>query len=146
MGYTILRPVAFFDNFTPDFMGKGFAAMWAGVDPKPLQLVSVHDIGVFAARAFISPEQYKGRSIGLAGDELTFAQAKKVFKGTLGYDMPTTFGFVGGLVKFAVKELRVMFDWFKNDGYGCDIKALREEEPELQDLAKWLKESSKFEK
>lgn len=104
MDWTILRPVAFMDNLTPDFMGKGFASMWGGVGAKPLQLVSVHDIGVFAARAFTDPAAYKGRAISLAGDELTLEQGKKVFKQVEGYDMPETWGFVGAGIKMMSKE------------------------------------------
>jgi uncharacterized protein YbjT (DUF2867 family) len=146
MQWTILRPVAFMDNMTPDFMGKAFVAMWAGVGDKPLQLISCHDIGVFAARAFADPEAYKGKAISLAGDELTLEQAKKVFKETLGYDMPETFWFVGSGIKFMVKEMGTMFAWFKDEGYGADIPALRKEEPRLQDFGTWLKESSQFKK
>jgi len=78
MKTTILRPVAFMDNLTPDFMGKGFASVWKGIGEKPLQLISVHDIGVFAARAFADPQAYNGRAISLAGDSLNFDQGKKV--------------------------------------------------------------------
>jgi len=146
MQWTILRPVAFMDNLTPDFMGKGFASMWYGVGDKPLQLISVHDIGVFGARAFMDLNAYKGRAISLAGDELNFAQGKKVFQETEGYPMPETFGFVGSGIKWAVAEVGTMFNWFKDVGYGADIAALRKEEPKLQDFATWLKDSSKFEK
>lgn len=40
MQWTILRPVAFMDNLTPDFMGKGFTSMWGGVGDKPLRKTS----------------------------------------------------------------------------------------------------------
>jgi len=146
MQWTILRPVAFMDNLTPDFMGKGFASMWAGVGDKPLQLISTRDIGLFAAKAFTNPTVYKNKAISLAGDELTFAQGKKVFKDTLGFDMPETFGFVGTGIKFMMTEMGKMFNWFKDEGYGVDIPALRKEEPKLQDLGMWLKESSGFKK
>jgi uncharacterized protein YbjT (DUF2867 family) len=33
--WTILRPVTFMDNLTPEFAGKGFAAMWNQVGSKP---------------------------------------------------------------------------------------------------------------
>lgn len=145
MAFTIIRPVCFMDNVTPDFGGKAFAGMWKGVGNKPLQLVSVHDIGVFAARAFADPA-YKGRAISLAGDELTLEQGKKVFKEAMGYNMPETFGFVATVIKFLMKELGIMFQWFETEGYGADIPALRKEEPRLQDFGKWLKESSKFSK
>ncbi|RDL36181.1 Uncharacterized protein BP5553_06793 [Venustampulla echinocandica] len=146
MQYTILRPVAFMDNLTPDFMGKGFASMWAGLGDKPLQLIATHDIGLFAARAFENPAAYKNKAVSLAGDELTLAQGKKVFKDTLGYDMPETFGFVGSGIKFMVKEMSTMFRWFKDEGYGADIPALKKEEPRLQNFSTWLTETSRFKK
>jgi uncharacterized protein YbjT (DUF2867 family) len=146
MQWTILRPVAFMDNLTPDFMGKGFASMWAGIGEKPLQLISCRDIGIFAARAFANPEAYKGRAVALAGDELNLTQAKKVFKDTEGYDMPETYGFVGSGIKMASKEMGTMFSWFKTDGYGADIAELRKEEPKLQTFSQWLRENSGFSK
>jgi uncharacterized protein YbjT (DUF2867 family) len=144
MQWTILRPVSFMDNLTPDFNGKAFATLWAGLGDKPLQLISVHDIGVFVARLFADLEAYKGRAISLAGDELTFAQGKKVFKESLGYEMPKTFGIVGSAIKFMLKDVGTMFAWFKDEGYGADIPALRKEEPRLQDFGTWLKETSPF--
>lgn len=144
MAWTILRPVAFMDNLTPDFNGKGFASMWAGVGDKPLQLISCHDIGVFGVRAFLNPTVYKGTAISLAGDDLNLAQARKVFRDTLGYRMPETFAFFGKAIKSMVKEMGIMFGWFKDVGYGADIPVLRKQEPRLQDFGAWLKESSGF--
>ena len=144
MQWTILRPVAFMDNLTPDFMGKGFASMWAGIGQKPLQLIATSDIGLFAAKAFNDPAKWQGRSISLAGDELNLADAKKVFKDTMGYNMPETFGFVGSGIKMASKEMGSMFSWFKTDGFGADVKKVMEEEPKMQDFATWLKQSSGF--
>ncbi|TVY58151.1 NmrA-like family domain-containing protein 1 [Lachnellula cervina] len=146
MQYTILRPVCFMDNLTPNFMGKGFTSMWAGLGDKPLQLISSRDIGLFAARAFMDPESYQGRAISLAGDELNISQARKVFKDALGDDLPETYGFVGSGIKKFVKEMGVMFSWFQSDGFGADIPALRKEEPQLQDFGQWLKETSGFRK
>lgn len=146
MQWTFLRPVCFMDNLTPDFMGRGFASMWLGQGDKPLQMVSVHDIGVYGARAFMDLDAYKGRAISLAGDELNLAQGKKVFKEIEGYAMPETYSFVGSGIQWAMKEMGIMFNWFKTDGFGADIATLRKEEPKLQDFATWLKESSKFER
>ena len=144
--WTILRPVAFMDNFSPGFMGKMFPTLWSSSlgNDRPLQLISVHDIGVFAARAFEKPEDYKGRAISLAGDELTLVQAKTAFKEAVGYDMPTNFTFMGSAILFMVKEVGTMFKWFRDVGYGADIKALRKDVPKLQDFGTWLKESSGF--
>jgi len=66
--WTILRPVAFFDNWVPGMIGKMFSAMIAA-SMKPttkLQLVSTRDIGMFAAAALTDPERWAGRAVGLA--------------------------------------------------------------------------------
>ncbi|KAG0646996.1 hypothetical protein D0Z07_6086 [Hyphodiscus hymeniophilus] len=146
--WTILRPVAFMDNLVPGFQGKFFPVMWGSKlrDDQTLQLISVHDIGVFASKAFQNPQEYKGRAISLAGDDLTLAQAKKVFKEAIGYNMPSTFQFMGSLLMYMVKDLGVMFQWFADVGYGADVKSLRTEEPKLQDFGTWLKETSDFRK
>lgn len=142
--WTILRPVAFMDNLTPDFMGKGFASLWAQVGEKPLQLVSTKDIGKFGAEALLQPQVYKDQAVGLAGDELNFEQASKIFKEEMGYDLPRTFGFIACAIKFAMSDMGTMFEWFKTDGYGVDIQKLRLRNPEIQDFRAWLKEKSGF--
>ncbi|KUJ14583.1 putative NmrA-like family domain-containing protein 1 [Mollisia scopiformis] len=146
MPYTILRPVAFMDNLSPGFYGKTFIGMVGSLGAKPLQLISCRDIGLFTARAFQDPASYKGRSISLAGDEMTADQIRTVFKETIGSDIPETFSFIAPTVQYMVKEVGTMFKWFKEEGYGVDIAALRKEEPRLQTFGQWLKESSKFSK
>jgi hypothetical protein len=146
MAWTILRPVTFMDNLTPDFEGKGFAAMWRQVGAKPVQIVAANDIGHFAANAFLQPEKYSGKAIGIAGDELNFEQALKVFKDTMGVEMPTTFCVVGSIVKKAMPDIGSMFKWFEKDGFNVDLKAAREEYPGVQDFGTWLKKSSGFRK
>ena len=144
MSWTILRPTAFMDNLTRSFGGKAFISLWSTVGEKPIQVVSSHDIGMFAARAFLYPTQYHNRAVSIAGDELTAEQAKKVFMDTMGYPVPTTFAFVGIGIKFMMKDMGTMFDWFRTHGFAADIPALREEEPRLQSFSMWLKETSPF--
>ncbi len=142
--WTILRPTAFYDNLTPDFAGKGFAAMWKGLGDKKLPMVSARDVGIIAARAFTSPEEFKSKAITIAGDELTYDEANEVFKSEFGKEMPTTFMFVGTAIKLAIRDMGMMFAWFKSDGMKADIPTLRKRFPELQDFRTWLKESSGF--
>lgn len=148
MTYTILRPVAFFDNLTPDFLGKGFAAMWSNMGAVPLQLVGTRDIGIFAAMAFSKldsdPKVFLNNAISLAGDELTQPEASKVFEKVYGKKMPTTFGFVGSMIQHMVKELRTMFKWFVDVGYKADIAENKRLNPNMQDFEAWLREESKF--
>lgn len=144
MGWTILRPVTFMENLTPDFAGKGFAAMWKQVGEKRIQVVAAGDIGVFAAKALLEPERFKGRCVGIAGDELNFDEACKTFKEVIGVEMPTTFCVVGSVLTVAMRDIGAMFKWFKTGGYGVDIEAARREYPGLMDFGAWLRETSGF--
>lgn len=143
MSYTILRPVAFMENLTPDFMGKMFGAMWKsslGRDKK-LQLISISDIGWFAVQAFIHPDdpQYKNTGISLAGDDLTFAEANEVFQKVVGSPLPATYEILGKGLMMMMADLGIMFKWIRDVGYKADIAALKKQDPELRSFADWLK-------
>lgn len=118
--YTFLRPVCFFDNLTNDFMGKGFVSVWKlnGNDTK-LQMVGTSDIGKVAAEAFLNADspEYQNKAIPLAGDDFSPNDAARVFKEVTGQELPTTFSFVGTLLRWLLhKQLGLMFNWFKSDG------------------------------
>jgi uncharacterized protein YbjT (DUF2867 family) len=140
MTWTILRPTAFMDNITTGFAGKIFPTAWkVGLPPTTkLQLIACVDIGYFGAQALRHPKEFAGRGISLAGDELTFEQANTIFHEKFGKDIPTTYGFVGSGLLWAVKDVGLMFEFFKDVGYGSDIKALRNEHPGLLSLGDWL--------
>ncbi len=108
MTYTILRPVAFFDNFTNDFMGKAFMTTWhiSLGDSKPLQFIAASDIGWFGAQAFSHPEDetYRNKGLSLAGDELTYPQWQKIYKEHTGKNVPTTYGLVGRMLLFMMGD------------------------------------------
>lgn len=148
MDWTILRPTAFMENLTPDFMGKVFATAWKAIlKDKPLQLVATSDIGFFAADAFAFPERYRGRAISLAGDELTFQRMAEVFRARVGREVPTTFELPVRALLAMMPELGTMFWWFRDEGYGVGIEgveALRELHPHMKDFGNWLETQSGF--
>ncbi|MCJ1281560.1 hypothetical protein MMC26_000880 [Xylographa opegraphella] len=145
MTYTILRPVTFFENLTPDIHGKGFARMWQQISPKKLQMVATKDIGWFGANAFLHPEENRNRAWTIAGDELTQEEADAIFKEVMGTSMGIAPCVVGKGLKFAMKDtLGAMFQWFKDVGYGADIAECRRIHPEMQDYRTWLLTSSPF--
>ncbi|MBW0461191.1 hypothetical protein O181_000906 [Austropuccinia psidii MF-1] len=81
MQWFILRPTAFYDNLVPGFIGKIFATSYrSALKGKPLQLVATSDIGFFGAEGFLHPEKYAGKSLSLAGDELTYDEFEKIFQ------------------------------------------------------------------
>lgn len=150
LSYTFLRPVAFFENLTPEFFGKGFAAMWRlnGLDRK-LQMISTADIGHIAAEAFLHAEEpeYRNRAISLAGDEISPAEAATIFTEVTGKEIPSTFAFVGWGLRVLLKDqLGLMFDWFKTDGFGVDVPGLKGRYPFLKDFRTWLRTESAWKK
>lgn len=147
MNWTILRPTAFYDNFTPDFFGRAMAS-WIemSLKGKKLQFIACSDIGKFGARALLYPEEYKGRMISLAGDDLTYEEIAGTFKEVTGGTLPTTWRLLAGIIMWIVKDINLMFKWFQDHQYSADIEALRKELPELKTWKTWLETESKFTK
>lgn len=144
MRWTIIRPVAFMENLTPDFFGKVFGTAWR-LNRRKLQIVSTDSIGILAAEAFIHPEEFASRSISLATDSLSFEEANAIFKGRFGRDMPTTSDVVGRLVLLAAwKQLGIMFKWIREEGFGADPGEFIHRYPGMQTFEQWLEQSSKF--
>ncbi|GJE93031.1 NAD(P)-binding protein [Phanerochaete sordida] len=72
LGWTILRPVFFMENFKGTIGRITFAVLRAGLkkDTK-VQLIASDDIGNVACAVMRSPEQYAGQAITVIGDHLT---------------------------------------------------------------------------
>lgn len=136
VSYTILRPVAFMDNFSPGFPGKVVGTCFRDSQPlsKKQQWVDTVDIGRWAAEAFLHPEdpKYHNKAISLAGDELSFEEINTIYRQKTGVDLPTTYWFVGWLVRYLVKDLGLMFQWFNNVGYKVNVEACRTAAPNGQ--------------
>lgn len=143
--WTVLRPAGFMDNYAPGFFGTMMAGLWATMPAhRRMQLVSVHDIGKVAAGALVDPARWAGRAVGLAGDELTFGEASAIFKRTVGYEMPQTWGLVSRGVRWAVNDAGKSMEWFEDVGFGVDIEALRNEGLDVQNFEDWLRTSSQW--
>ncbi|KAL9095317.1 MAG: hypothetical protein Q9165_002574 [Trypethelium subeluteriae] len=144
MTYTIVRPVAFLENLTPDFMGKMFATTWrVALGEVPLQLVSTTDIGIIASKALLSPEEFRNRQIGLAGDDLNFDKANKIYEEKFGTELPTSFGFLANGFLWMVGEMNTMFKWFKDERYAVDIEECRRINPGMMSFGDYLEKKFK---
>src|SRR5581483_814575 len=84
--YTILRPVFFMDNFNFQRAAVSNGIYFGmGLPPtKTIQLIGADDIGAIAAIVFDHPEQYIGKTIELAGDELTESQMVETLSKVIG--------------------------------------------------------------
>lgn len=141
---TILRPVAFMENYYIPDVEKGILKGKL-VDPirgdKRLQLVAADDIGAFTARVFEKPELFSGQAIEIAGEELTNIDAAKTFSHVMG--RPVRFKKLPMFIVklFLGKEFYEMFRWFNDSGFKADIRSLRSQYPEIKfkSLEEWLR-------
>jgi len=140
--YTIFRPAAFFENFNWEraFILNGtFNAM--GLRPeKERQMIGVEDIGVFVALAFAKPEEYLGKTIELAGDELTESQIADTFAKVIGRPVKLTRP-TGGNGRRTDEEMEAMFNFFNGEAYDADIPALRKLHPGLLTFEQYLRKT-----
>jgi uncharacterized protein YbjT (DUF2867 family) len=142
---TILRPVSFMDNFATynrPVLHDGELVVNLAVRPElPMQMISVRDIGAFAAIAFDRPDQYLGRTVEIAGDVLTPPQIAETFGRACG--LPARFRQtpIEQIRSFDV-QLAQMFTFFnEHSSELADLPALRAEHPGLMRLETWLCET-----
>ena len=139
---TILRPVYFMENWS-QFTGD---AIREGQLPQPLspdtalQQIATGDIGAFAALAFANPDDWIGRAVELAGDELTMTETGEAFSRVLSRDVEHVQVPWDVFEEQSGEEMTVMYRWFEDVGYDADIEALRETPPGLQRLEPFLRE------
>jgi uncharacterized protein YbjT (DUF2867 family) len=135
---TILRPAAFMDMFGMPKMRAATLGVWVGALPKEksLQMIAVSDIGAFAALALERPEEFVGKALEIAGDDLTVPQMISVIEKTEGR-RPRYFRMPKFLLKMMGAEAR-MFSWCAESGYTADITALRGLHPGLLTLEQYL--------
>jgi len=138
--YTILRPAAFMENYnwTRAYILSGTFQGFGLRPDKSLQLVATDDIGVFAELAFANPDQYLGKTIELAGDELTETQIAEVFSKVIGRPVKVA-GPQNPTGTAPTEEQIAMFNFFNGVGYDADIAALRRLYPALQNLEQYLR-------
>ena len=140
---TILRPVFFMNNWS---MFKD--AITNGTLPQPLspdtslQQIAVDDIGAFAALSFSNPEEWMGKAVEIAGDELTMTETAEVFGDFIDDDVDYIQVSWDDFEEQAGEEMTVMYRWFEAEGYEADIKSLRKKHHGLKDLKTFLEETN----
>jgi uncharacterized protein YbjT (DUF2867 family) len=140
LSHTILRPAFFMQNWFSYLREP----ILNGTLPLPLnpqttlQEISVDDIGAFAARAFQNPIKWHGRTIELAGEELTMVRVAELLTRAVGRPVKYIQVPWEQFQRGAGEEMTEMYRWFNDVGYHVDIAALRKEYPNLSRLEKVL--------
>jgi uncharacterized protein YbjT (DUF2867 family) len=140
--FTIIRPAFFMQNWHHYLREP----ILNGTIPLPmepqtsLQQISVEDIGEVAAIAFAHPHRWTGKTIELAGEDLTMTQAAEKLTGALGRNVKYVQVPWEQFREQAGGEMAQMYRWFEDVGYAVDIAALRKEFPFLQKLDEVLRQ------
>lgn len=137
--FTILRPASFMENYVNPAFGVQSGTLATALRPDtPEQLIALEDIGAFVALAFGQPSAYLGRTVALAGDELTPPQVAAALSRALGRDIPYTPVPVE-TVRGQAPAFADALDFLNtHGGYGVDIPAARKLHPGLMDFTTWL--------
>jgi uncharacterized protein YbjT (DUF2867 family) len=140
--HTILRPVAFMENcfWQRAAITNGTYTGWGLRPDKGLQLIAVDDIGVFVEMALANPAEYLGKTVEIAGDELTEPQITATLTQVIGRPVQLV---QRSLPEGAqpTQEQMAMFQFFNGRGYDADIPALRKVYPGLRTFEQWLRET-----
>jgi uncharacterized protein YbjT (DUF2867 family) len=131
--HTIIAPVFFADNMMAPFvlpgLQKGVLAQALPADT-PLQIITVTNIGQFAALVFSRKTDFLGRRIDIAGDSLTGTE----FARAIGKASGREIGYVEvpiDQVRNMSEDMALMYEWFARVGYSVEIEALRRDYPEV---------------
>ena len=141
---TILRPAFFMQNWY-NFMRE---QIQQGTLPLPLhpqtslQQISVEDIGEFAAVAFENPGQWIGRTLELAGEELTMSRVADLLSRCLGWHVNYVQVPWEHFRQAAGDEITRMYQWFNDFGYRVNIPELRKLHPSLATLEQVLRQQN----
>lgn len=133
---TFIRTVFYMENLLDNLAIPGLAG---ALNPNlPLHMIAVEDIGWFAAESFANPEDYLGRSVEIAGDSVTVAEIKQVYKHVTGKS-PSNFKFPFLVLKILNSEAARQLQWNNEIGWSFDIQKLREVHPELISFETFLR-------
>ena len=104
----------------------------------PEQLIALADIGVFAGLAFAGADQYVGRTVTIAGDELRPPDIAAILSRAAGRHIPYVQAPLEDVRRFnpALAEAADFLN--QQGGYGADVASIRTRYPGLMSFAEWM--------
>ena len=143
---TVLRPVRFMTNYLSAGM-IGIDGIVAGVHRhlfpphEPMQIIAVEDIAEFAALAFADPARFAGRTLELAGDDPTPAEAVAAIAEATGVPLRYHHLTEDEAAAISPSIAKIRSRWQDGNRWHADIEALRVIHPGLRTLRDWLSET-----
>jgi len=138
---SIVRPSLFMENFTSferPRLVDGVAVFRVPAHPQtPRQMIAVDDIGMVAADMFSRPGTFIGRTLEIAGDELTGPQVAERYTHITGQPARYEEQPIDEVRAFN-PDFAAMFTWLNEEGFRADIASLRIDYPQLTAFEPWL--------
>lgn len=137
--YTVLRPVAFMENYH----GQQKRIVRAGIidsraPDRIATLIAIPDIGFFVAEAFDHPDEWLGKAVNISGDEMTMQELADTFSRVTGQDIAYNRMPLDEYLQILPKPLRPLFEWYDEVGYAADTTGWRKKYPDLMTLEQYL--------
>ncbi len=137
--WSVVGPVEFMDNWrwsVAEFQGGQF------VDPRDddsrHQWIAASDIGYFVAEAFDDVDEWAGKRLDIASDEMTMGEFAAAMSHQLGIEVKHVQLGWEEFEKAAGEEITLMVRWFDEVGYSADIHALKKGNPDLVTVEQFL--------
>lgn len=137
--HSTIRPVSFMTNLMEVSGAMRFVSLsiFRGMPAdKVTQMVAVEDIGKWAALMFTKPEDFLGRAVEIAGDEVTFAGIVAAYRDVYGRT-PRSAKLPAGLFGRG-GAMGTMMTWMREQGYQADIAANRRAVPDMLTYRQFL--------
>jgi uncharacterized protein YbjT (DUF2867 family) len=144
--HTIIGPVFFMENLLSPWwlpgLQQGKLAM-ALPASRAMQQVALDDIAAFAVLTMERREQFLGKRLDIASDEVTGSQAAEIISRLSGRKIEYVELPVAQL-RAANEEFAKMFEWFDRVGYSADIAGLRRDYPQVgwHSFEQWAEDQS----
>lgn len=139
INFSIVRPVEFMDNVR---YARENILSGTYLDPrdpsKSHQWIAASDIGFFVGEAFDDPDGWIGRTLEIAGDQLTIEEFVDVLSRTIGVEVNHQQLSWDAYQEQNGEEMTEMLRWFNEGGYNVDISALRSQYPNLLTYQEYL--------
>lgn len=138
--YTVIRPVAFMENFDRQqarFARSGIVDSRA--PDRELHFIAIPDIGFLVGEIFSDPDEWENVAINVASDKMTVAEMVATFSRVMGQEIEYQRLPLEDYLASMPKPLRPLFRWYEEVGYEADVAGLRAEYPNLMTLEGYLR-------
>jgi uncharacterized protein YbjT (DUF2867 family) len=137
--FTILRPVFFMENWQGmrEQIKEGVISLPLSPETR-LQMIAVDDIGAFATMAFSRPGHWDGRTVELAGDELSMMEVAAALGRIVSHEVRYQQIPWDQFEQRAGSGMTAMWRFFEERGYHVNIPVLRQELPDMMTFERWL--------